>query len=198
MSEDRDLMMQHRLMCVLEKQAPDGMVATRLAAAAKVSIENTERLLQAAEKNGIVTSFVNDDGRLAWMIAPDPVPLKDIDGSKPVEQPLVEEFAEGDLRELLHELDPFDLPDGWTLLPPWTETAEWDLVYSCEWNGESVWQVCTMPGKRQPFSFMVTDIPHPDDPDETCTFEFDMDQAVRLLGFHLVRQIEDERREASE
>ena len=183
MSEDRDLMMEHRLLSVLRNSATaKPLLTAQVAEAVNVRMDNARRLLDELEARGAVCRLVRHVGKPpvpadAWILGMN-----------------AETVTADDLRGCLADMAVgFDLPDGWTLLPPWTETAEWDLLYEAEFRGSGnpTWQVCTMPGKRHAFTFLMTDIPHPDDPHEACVFEFDMDQAVRLIGLDMAAQLEE-------
>lgn len=174
MSEDRDLMMEHRLLSVLRNSATaEPLLTAQVAEAASVRMDNATRLLDELEARGAVCRMVRRIGEPpvpadAWILGMN-----------------AETITADDLHGCLAEIDPFGLPDGWTLLPPWTETDGFQGVFTYVRDGGAEWQVCTSPGTRQALTFILTDIPHPEDPDEECVFEFDMDQAVRLLILQL-------------
>ena len=232
--EDRDLMMECRVLHALRARPNDMLAAGRIASLANVRVETALRLLKDLHSRGTVSlSKLEIEGNETelWQIVPTPatgddeVEARVFDallsrGDAPVEERTTLKIAEavglraGEARCVLEDLESAgvvhrtatnvdgqvqtswtykeetevavapDLPPGWTLMPADAITADLDttdLVAVCgDGEGDCLeWQVARAPVDWR--VFVLTDVPHPDDPDEDAVFMFDFCDAVDEL-----------------
>ncbi len=184
MSEDRDLWAEHRVVGVLATlhgQRPECRTSGLVALDAGVPIDEAVRALTRLEARGSVTSAlieVKGGGQVAWKLCASDG--KTATGPE-AEWPEMAEALhgadvepEGVAGRLAREMtDPTALPGHWRLSDSEMTTAYLNVVDEISLMDESgeerAWQVATTPHKAN--FFLLTDIPHPEDPDEESVYE---------------------------
>ena len=197
MSEDRDLWTEHRVLGVLAQlhgRRPEFRTSGLVALDAGLPIDEANRALAHLEKCGSVASQfidVDGEGKFAWELCWS-------DGKTPPDA-----APEADWPEMAEALQDADVqPDGvagrlagkmtgalprhWRLRDPDMTTAYLKVVDEIslmdETGEERAWQCATTPHKAN--FFLLTDIPHPDDPDAESVYELSVpDVFDELAGF---------------
>ena len=225
--EDRELMMESRILHVL-RERPDSMIAAdKIAKLASMREETARRLLGRLQAKGhVCRSMMQIDGcpeAELWQVPPTP-DADDAPGEDAVECRIFDlllrrkdmgqatrtshqiadalVLSHADTMAALDRLESQgvlvahdfgvdavrfawsvvekddarpDLPDGWVLLPPDESTAELHVLYvmAPKLGSRRTWHVGLPqpPGIRN--IYILTDIPHPDDPGEECVFMLD-------------------------